>query len=313
MNYVHFSQGGLEDQYHITVLLGGMGEEREVSLCSGKAVIRALENLGHHVHGVDPQEPGWQLGSETEVVFLALHGEYGEDGRVQERLEQEGVPYTGTGIQGSRIAFNKELTKQAFEKYDIPTPRWLMLNDISEPAPTELAAPWVLKPARQGSSVGLQLVDEAGQWDAAFAAVCEHDDRILCEERIIGREITVGILADEALPIVEVSPKVGFYDYQNKYTVGATEYFCPADLDDEITSKIKDLALEAHKALGIEIYSRVDVLLSDEQIPYVLEVNTIPGMTETSLLPKAANAYGINFADLCERIAELSMRLRKKY
>ena len=308
MNYVHFFQGGLEDQYHITVLLGGMGEEREVSLCSGKAVIQALETLGHHVHGVDPQEPGWQLDSETEVVFLALHGEYGEDGRVQERLEQEGVPYTGTGIQGSRIAFNKELTKQAFEKNDIPTPRWLMLNDISEPAPTELAAPWVLKPVRQGSSVGLQLVDEAGQWDAAFAAVCEHDDRILCEERIIGREITVGILADEALPIVEVSPKIGFYDYQNKYTVGATEYFCPADLPDERTKAIGQLALKAFDAVEGRDFGRVDMMLNVGLKPHVLEVNTLPGLTETSLLPMAAAAVGLEFSKLCQRMIELALQ-----
>ncbi len=308
MNYVHFFQGGLEDQYHITVLLGGMGEEREVSLCSGKAVIRALENLGHHVHVVDPQEPGWQLGSETEVVFLALHGEYGEDGQVQERLEQEGVPYTGTGIQGSRIAFNKELTKQAFEKYDIPTPRWLMLNDISEPAPTELAAPWVLKPARQGSSVGLQLVDEVGQWDAAFAAVCEHDDRILCEERIIGREITVGILADKPLPIVEVSPKAGVYDYQNKYTVGATEYFCPADLPDERAKAIGQLALKAFDAVEGRDFGRVDMMLNVGLKPHVLEVNTLPGLTETSLLPMAAAAVGLEFSKLCQRMIELALQ-----
>ena len=308
MNYVHFFQGGLEDQYHITVLLGGMGEEREVSLCSGKAVIRALENLGHHVHVVDPQEPGWQLGSETEVVFLALHGEYGEDGQVQERLEQEGVPYTGTGIQGSRIAFNKELTKQAFEKYDIPTPRWLMLNDISEPAPTELAAPWVLKPARQGSSVGLQLVDEVGQWDAAFAAVCEHDDRILCEERIIGREITVGILADKPLPIVEVSPKAGVYDYQNKYTVGATEYFCPADLSDERAKAIGQLALKAFDAVEGRDFGRVDMMLNVGLKPHVLEVNTLPGLTETSLLPMAAAAVGLEFSKLCQRMIELALQ-----
>jgi len=308
MNYVHFFQGGLEDQYHITVLLGGMGEEREVSLCSGKAVIRALENLGHHVYVVDPQEPGWQLGSETEVVFLALHGEYGEDGQVQERLEQEGVPYTGTGIQGSRIAFNKELTKQAFEKYDIPTPRWLMLNDISEPAPTELAAPWVLKPARQGSSVGLQLVDEVGQWDAAFAAVCEHDDRILCEERIIGREITVGILADKPLPIVEVSPKAGVYDYQNKYTVGATEYFCPADLPDERAKAIGQLALKAFDAVEGRDFGRVDMMLNVGLKPHVLEVNTLPGLTETSLLPMAAAAVGLEFSKLCQRMIELALQ-----
>ena len=169
-NYVHFSQGGLENQYHITVLLGGPGEERDVSLRSGKAVIKALRTLGHYVYRGDPKERCWQLDSRTKVVFLALHGEYGEDGQVQERLEQEGVPYTGTGIRGSRIAFDKELTKHAFEKNDLPTPRWLMLNDPGDPTPSGIAAPWVLKPIRQGSSVGLQLVNAAGQWDTALAA-----------------------------------------------------------------------------------------------------------------------------------------------
>ena len=307
-NCVYFSQGGVEKQLHITVLFGGTGEERDVSLCSGKAVVQALETLGHHVRKVDPQEPGWKLGSKTEVVFLALHGEYGEDGQVQERLEQEGVPYTGTGIQGSRIAFDKELTKHTFEKNDIPTPRWLMLNDVREPVPARLHAPWVLKPARQGSSVGLQLVDEAGQWGAALAAVCEHDDRILCEERIIGREITVGILADEALPIVEVSPKVGFYDYQNKYTIGATEYFCPADLPTEHAKAIRQLALKAFDAVEGRDFGRVDMMLDAGLKPHVLEVNTLPGLTETSLLPMAAAAAGLEFNKLCKRMVEMVLQ-----
>jgi D-alanine-D-alanine ligase len=298
----------LEEQYHITVLLGGTSEEREVSLCSGKAVIQALETLGHYVREVDPKEPGWQLDSQTEVVFLALHGEYGEDGQVQERLEQERVPYTGTGIRGSRIAFDKELTKHAFKKNDIPTPRWLMLNDGSEPPPTGLDAPWVLKPARQGSSVGLQLVDEVGQWDAALAAVRRHDDRILCEERIVGREITVGILADEALPIVEVKPKVGAYHYRNKYTVGATEYCCPADLPPEQVESLWQLGLKAFDAVEGRDFGRVDMMLDAGLKPHVLEVNTLPGLTETSLLPMASAAAGLEFNQLCQRMIELALQ-----
>ena len=271
-------------------------------------MIQALETLGHYVYGVDPQEPGWRLESRTEVVFLALHGEYGEDGQVQERLEQEGVPYTGTGIRGSCIAFDKELTKHAFEKNDIPTPQWLMLNDASEPAPTSLAAPWVLKPARQGSSVGLQIVDEAGQWDSALAEVCEYDDRILCEERIIGREITVGILADEVLPIVEVSPKIGTYNYQNKYTPDATEYFCPARLSTERTEAFGQIGMKAFDAVEGRDFGRVDIVLNDELNPYVLEVNTLPGLTETSLLPMAAAAAGMEFNRLCQRMIELALQ-----
>ena len=182
---------------------------------------------------------------------------------------------------------------------------------------TSIKEPYVIKPPKEGSSVGVHIIRYASEFDEAIKDVAKYDEIALVEEFISGKELTVGILNGEALPIVHIQPESGFYDMNNKYPWlsggQGSQYFCPADLDDEITSKIKDLALEAHKALGIEIYSRVDVLLSDEQIPYVLEVNTIPGMTETSLLPKAANAYGINFADLCERIAELSMRLRKKY
>ena len=183
-----------------------------------------------------------------------------------------------------------------------------MLNDVREPAPAHLHAPWVLKPARQGSSVGLQLVEEAGQWGVALAAVCEHDDRILCEERIIGREITVGILADEALPIVEVSPKVGFYNYHNKYTIGATEYFCPADLPTGHAKAIGQLALKAFDAVEGRDFGRVDMMLDGGLKPHVLEVNTLPGLTETSLLPMAAAAVGLEFNILCQRMVEMVLQ-----
>ena len=182
-----------------------------------------------------------------------------------------------------------------------------MLNDSGEPVPSGITAPWVLKPARQGSSVGLQLVDDAGQWDTALAAARKHDERILCEERIIGREITVGILANEALPIVEVSPKAGAYDYQNKYTVGATEYFCPADLSTEQAEAIANLGLKAFDAVGGRDFGRVDMMLDAELSPHVLEVNTLPGLTETSLLPMAAAAAGLDFNMLCQRMIELAL------
>ena len=175
-----------------------------MSLRSGKAVIEALQSLGHRVDEVDPRAADWRLGPGTEVVFLALHGEYGEDGQVQARLEADGVPYTGTGVRGSELAFDKELTKNIFAEKGIPTPRWLMVNSIGSPAPVGLPAPWVLKPVRQGSSVGLQLVDDASQWESALAAAGEHGGKILCEECVEGREITVGILDGKALPIVEI-------------------------------------------------------------------------------------------------------------
>jgi D-alanine-D-alanine ligase len=298
----------LENQLHITVLLGGPGEEREVSLRSGKAVIEALQSLGHRVDEVDPRAADWRLGPGTEVVFLALHGEYGEDGQVQARLEADGVPYTGTGVRGSELAFDKELTKNIFAEKGIPTPRWLMVNSIGSPAPVGLPAPWVLKPVRQGSSVGLQLVDDASQWESALAAAGEHGGKILCEECVEGREITVGILDGKALPIVEIQPRKGAFDYHNKYTVGATDFVCPADFSAERTEAIARLGVEAFEAVEGRDFGRVDMMLDTDLNPFVLEVNTLPGLTQNSLLPRAAAAAGMEFPALCGRMVELAMK-----
>ena len=277
-----------------------------MSLRSGKAVIEALQSLGHRVDEVDPRTADWRLGHGTEVVFLALHGEYGEDGQVQARLESEGVPYTGTGVRGSELAFDKELTKNVFAEKGIPTPRWLMVN-AAVAASVGLRAPWVLKPARQGSSVGLQMVDDASQWETALAAADEHGGKILCEECIEGREITVGILDGEALPIVEIQPREGAFDYHNKYTVGATDFVCPADFSDERTRAIGRLGLAAFGAVDGRDFGRVDMMLDAELNPFVLEVNTLPGLTENSLLPRAAAAAGMDFPALCGRMVELAM------
>ncbi len=298
----------MEIQLHITVLLGGPGEEREVSLRSGKAVIEALQSLGHRVDEVDPRTADWRLGHGTEVVFLALHGEYGEDGQVQARLESEGVPYTGTGVRGSELAFDKELTKNVFAEKGIPTPRWLMVNSIGSPAPVGLPAPWVLKPVRQGSSVGLQMVDDASQWESALAAAGEHGGKILCEECVEGREITVGILDGKALPIVEIQPRKGAFDYHNKYTVGATDFVCPADFSAERTEAIARLGVEAFEAVEGRDFGRVDMMLDTDLNPFVLEVNTLPGLTENSLLPRAAAAVGMALPALCGRMVELAVK-----
>ena len=277
-----------------------------MSLRSGKAVIEALQSLGHRVDEVDPRTADWRLAPGTEVVFLALHGEYGEDGQVQTRLEADGVPYTGTGVHGSELAFDKELTKNVFAEKGIPTPRWLMMN-AGDAAPVGLRAPWVLKPARQGSSVGLQMVVDASRWESALAAAGEHGGKILCEECINGREITVGILDDEALPIVEIQPKAGTFDYHNKYTVGATDFVCPADFSDERTRAIGRLGLAAFGAVDGRDFGRVDMMLDAELNPFVLEVNTLPGLTANSLLPRAAAAAGMDFPALCERMVELAV------
>ena len=304
------------DHKTIAVLMGGPGSEREVSIASGESVSKALAEKGAAVIDVVLEDESLELEDEVDLVFNVIHGTFGEDGSLQKILNERRIPYTGAGASSSELAFDKLLSKKSFVEHGVNTPLFDFISTSGE-SQTSIKEPYVIKPPKEGSSVGVHIIRDASEFDEAIKDVAKYDEIALVEEFISGKELTVGILNGEALPIVHIQPESGFYDMNNKYPWlsggQGSQYFCPADLDDEITSKIKDLALEAHKALGIEIYSRVDVLLSDEQIPYVLEVNTIPGMTETSLLPKAANAYGINFADLCERIAELSMRLRKKY
>ena len=298
----------MANQFHITVMAGGPGAEREISLRSGVAVQRALRASGHCVMEVDPLDKDWKLSPDTEVVFLALHGEYGEDGQVQTRLENLGVPYTGSGPEGSRVAFDKELTKQVFDQNEIPTPRWTMLANTAPRAPAHLGEGWVLKPPRQGSSVGLRIVEAPEKWSEALAVAGDYGGPVLCEELIRGREITVGILDDAALPIVEVRPKEGPYDYHNKYTVGATDYFCPADLPADTAERITEISLKSFTAVGASEFGRVDLMLDEALNPFVLEVNTLPGLTETSLLPKAAAVAGLDFAALCGRMVDLAVK-----
>ena len=288
-------------------MLGGPSAEREVSLHSGMAVAQALRLRGHSVQEVDPQHPNWILDTKTEVVFLALHGSYGEDGPVQERLEELGVPYTGCGPQASRIAFDKVLTKQRCLEAGIPTARFVVFDTAIASWPLGWQPPVVLKPVRQGSSVGLQFVERVAEWSAALAEALRYDSQVLMEEKIIGREATVGILAGEPLPVVEVRPKQGVYDYSSKYTAGASDYFCPAPFQSNVTERIQSVALGAFNVIGGRDYARVDVMVAENGEPVVLEVNTLPGMTETSLLPKAAAAAGIDYAELCQRMIDLAL------
>jgi D-alanine-D-alanine ligase len=292
----------------IVVMLGGPSAEREVSLKSGAGVAKALRSLGHAVTELDPQTPDWILPPHTDAVFLALHGTYGEDGTVQAQLEKLGVPYTGCDSEASRVAFDKVLTKQKCVAAGVPTAKFFVVNSEKTPLPKDLQLPLVAKPVRQGSSVGLQFVERAEDWQDALAGALKFDSEILVEEKIVGRETTVGILDGAALPIVEVRPKVGAYDYRNKYTAGATEYFCPAEFDLATTKKIQAAALGAFRAVGGRDYARVDVMVRATGEPVVLEVNTLPGMTETSLLPKAAKAAGIGYADLCQRMIDLALK-----
>ncbi len=298
----------MSTKHVITVLRGGPSAEREVSLRSGAAVARALASLGHVVHEVDPVPGRLVIPAGTTVVFLALHGTYGEDGQVQAELESMGLPYTGCGVEASRISFDKVLTKERCRAAGVPTARSQIFFRPDEAFPLGWVPPVVLKPVRQGSSVGLEFVDSVDAFSSALASSLAHGSEVLMEERIVGRETTVGILEGAALPIVEVRPKAGSYDYRNKYTPGATEYFCPADFAPSVTEAIQKAALGAFHAVGGRDYARVDVMVRADGSPVVLEVNTLPGMTETSLLPKAAAAAGMNFPQLCERLALLALQ-----
>lgn len=293
---------------NITVLLGGPSAEREVSLRSGAAVAAALRSLGHHVTEVDPQHPGWNLPSRVDVVFLTLHGTYGEDGTVQRHLESLGVIYTGCDSAASAVAFDKELTKQRLLSAGISTPRFATLSAGSSGWPAGWQPPVVLKPVCQGSSVGLSFVEATAEFPAALQVALRHDSRVLMEEKVIGRETTVGVLAGKPLPVVEVRPKTGRYDYHSKYTSGASEYFCPADFDPATTQRIQQAGLAAFHAIGGRDYARVDVMVCSDGEPVVLEVNTLPGMTQTSLLPKAAAAAGMSYAALCQCMVELALQ-----
>lgn len=290
-------------------MLGGPGPEREVSLRSGAGVAKALRSLGHTVSEIDPKTPDWKLPPKTNVVCLApLHGVYGEDGQVQRQLDKLGMIYTGCDAESSRLSFDKVLTKELCVKAKVPTAKYVVVKSAGAPFPKELALPLVAKPVRQGSSVGVHFVERAEDWPNAIAEALKFDSEALVEEKIVGRETTVAILDGRPLPVVEVRPKAGSYDYQNKYTAGRTEYFCPADFDAATTKRIQDAALGAFKAVGARDYARVDVMVRTDGSPVVLEVNTQPGMTETSLMPKAAAAAGINYEQLCQRMIDLALR-----
>jgi D-alanine-D-alanine ligase len=301
----------------IAVLMGGPGSEREVSLASGAAVLKALTGRGLNAVAVDMAGTTIELPAGTDLVFNVIHGTFGEDGQLQEALEQLGVPYTGAGAASSRLAFDKVLAKTAFLRDHVPTPRAEIVDVSAGPQLPSFAAPFVVKPPREGSSVGVHIVRDPAEAAAAMADAARHSNDLLVEEFIQGRELTVGVLNDVALPVVHIAPREGFYDMTNKYpwlTGGVgSDYYCPADLDPATTLLVQQVALAAHRALGIEIYSRVDVLLDEQNRPFVLEANTIPGMTETSLLPKAAAAAGISFPKLCLTIAELSLLLRHRH
>lgn len=295
---------GLLDGKNVVVLMGGPGAEREVSLRSGAAVAGAVAAKGARVSALDVRDASFELPADTWLAFNIIHGTFGEDGELQTLLDARGVPYTGEGPSGSRLAFDKIETKIFFDRAKVPTAAWHIVCEGEAP---KFEPPFVVKAPRQGSSVGVHIIREPAELPAALADCFQYGPRVLVEEFFRGRELTVGILGDEALPIVEIVPRAGFYDYTNKYTKGASDYFVPAELTPGETNAVQSAALAAHRALGLEVYSRVDVLLAPDGRLSVLEINTIPGMTETSLLPKAAAVVGLGFPELCEHIAGLSM------
>lgn len=294
---------------NITVFLGGISSERTVSLASGQMVVAALRSLGYPVQELDPDpKKGWSLPSGTDVVFLALHGTYGEDGQVQRELDRLGVPYTGCGAEASEIGFDKLRTRTCCEAVGVPMPRCLVVDEKLRAMPSDWDVPVIFKPIREGSSVGLQLVDRREDFLPALQSVLQFGDRALMEKRILGRELTVGILDDQALPLVEVCPRGGVYDYKRKYTKGQTQYICPAAVSDKVKEVAQELALKAFHAIGGRSYARVDMMVDKEGGCWVLEINTLPGMCETSLLPKAAAAAGISYPELCRKMVEMALR-----
>lgn len=306
----------------IAVLMGGRSLERNVSLKSGRRIARALEELGYGVLELDVDETlvPKLMEEKPDLVYIALHGKDGEDGTVQELLEILEIPYTGPGPLPSIIGFNKVLSKELFIANEIPTPRYYTVSastledmgasSLLQIAWEKLSSPLVVKPAAQGSALGVRIVNDFDELGPALIEALGYDDRVLLEEFVSGTEIAVSVIGDgppEALPAVEVVPESGFFDYDARYTAGKTEYFVPARLTDDLAGQVARLAVEAHELLRCKDLSRVDMIVKD-CMPYVLEINISPGMTETSLLPLAAEAAGMDFTQLVERLVTLALK-----
>ncbi|MDH4101702.1 MAG: D-alanine--D-alanine ligase [Nitrospirota bacterium] len=295
----------------IAVLMGGLSAEREISFKTGKAVERALQNRGYETVAIDAGrdlvERLW--GIQPDAVFIALHGKYGEDGIVQGVLELMGIPYGGSGVLASAIAMDKAAAKKIMLASGIPTAPFAEFSRETWSAADEPELPFpypaVVKPVCEGSAIGVTIVDNAGALRTALENGFKNYDRLMAEAYVDGRELTVGILDDTALPVVEIIPVGEFYDFGAKYTAGMSRHLVPADIDAETASRMQDVALRLHKAIGCRGATRVDIRLDRATgTPMVLEINTIPGMTETSLLPEAAASAGISFDDLVERILQ---------
>ena len=333
----------MDKKLKVLLLLGGTSPEREVSKSTGKSVYQALINLGYEVIMLDPayginqpfevedyfsEKDYAEISTENyldavnlisteqiNVAFLALHGKYGEDGTIQSLLELKGIKFTGSKVLSSAIAMDKIMSKILFEDYLVPTPKYFhfkngehTIEEINHKIEKQFGYPAVVKPNDQGSTVGLTICQSSAQLDEAIHNAFEYSDRILVEEYIPGRELTVTVIDDTALPVLEIRPKHGIYDYECKYTSGMSEYIVPADIPVDVAKLLQDISVQACKSLRCEVYACVDFRLSPENKPYVLEVNTLPGMTSLSLVPKAAEAVGMSFEQLVEKIINLSLK-----
>ncbi|WP_249871888.1 D-alanine--D-alanine ligase [Oceanobacillus saliphilus] len=305
----------------VAVLYGGVSGEREVSLSSGKGIIKALKEKGHEVIGIDfnPNQLEEIIHLEADLVFIGLHGKHGEDGRIQGLLDMLGIPYVGSGVLASALAMDKAKAKQVFMMHNIPQAKSEVYTitslseseNIAEEIKKAFNPPFVIKPNKEGSTLGLTIVTDSAQVLDGVKCAAASDDTLLVEEFIKGRELTVAVMGkkghEKALPIVEIIPKNTFYDYESKYAPGGSEHIVPALIDEEITNKIQSYAVLAHQSLGCETYSRVDFILNEDNLPVILEVNTLPGMTPTSLFPDAAKSIGISYSDMIEQFVNLTL------
>jgi D-alanine-D-alanine ligase len=316
-------QKGSEQLGRIGVLMGGISSERDISLKSGHAITGALIRQGQAAVSLDitvsdeAKIDALIRKSQIDVAFIALHGRLGEDGTIQRILEEAQVPYTGSGVQASRQAFDKAIAQNLFKRSGLRTPPYAILTkmnhtDIDVPLAQVGPFPLVVKPACEGSSIGVGIAFNKEELGDALDEAWRYGDKVLIEKYIEGREFTVGIIGEEALPVVEIFPKNKFFDFEAKYTAGRTDYVVPAKIPEKIAGAIQKRALEAHRLLGCEDFSRVDFMLDAQEYHYILEVNTIPGFTSTSLLPKAAQQKGIGFDQLCLTIVELAYGKKKE-
>lgn len=284
---------------NVAVLKGGFSAERDVSLESGAAIASGLRKAGYTVTEIDVTSPDFTVPAGIEAVFIALHGTFGEDGGVQARLTELGLPYVGADVEASRWSFDKLLTEVCLRKAGVPVPE---SETLRRGGRRTLPLPVAVKPPRQGSSVGCHLVFKESEWAPAIADAFQYDDELLVQQFIPGREFTVGVVDGEVLPIVEIVTASGWYDYTAKYKVDTTRYVIPAVLDAASSARMQETTLKTFRALGARGFGRVDFRMTPEGEQFVLELNTIPGFTSHSLLPKAAAAAGIEFSVLCDRI-----------